>query len=137
MRRLLIVVLLGGVAVASVLATAGSSSTDSRSSVSWSGKWRRAANEIDAGGPTLFRLKQSGTRLTGTLPWRGCTTKEGGILVGFATGRNAVAATRQTDGTLVSMHMQLSPDGRRISGGYTVTAGTCAASGPFDATRVP
>ena len=102
---------------------------------SWSGRWNRLASEIDPGGPTTFTLHQVGTHLTGSLPWKGCTTKKGGLLNGWAEGRSAVLAARQTDGTLVLVHLKLSPNGAHISGAYQVTAGTCAAAGPFTATR--
>ncbi len=118
------------VLVASIDASAHSTA------VSWSGRWNRLASEIDAGGPTTFTLRQVGKHLTGSLPWKGCTTKKGGLLVGWTEGRAAVLAARQTDGTLVLAHLTLSADGAHISGAYQVTAGTCTASGPFTATRV-
>jgi hypothetical protein len=103
----------------------------------WSGSWNRLASEIDPAGPTLFTLHQNGVHLSGAIGWRGCTTKKGGVFVGFAQGNDAVVASRQTDGTLVTVHMRLSANHAHITGRYTVTAGTCAgASGPFDATRV-
>jgi len=103
--------------------------------VSWSGKWNRLASEIDPGGPTTFTLHQVGRRLTGSIPWKGCTTKKGGSMVGWTEGRSAVVAARQTDGTLLLLHLVLSANGAHISGAYQITAGTCAAAGPFTATR--
>ena len=103
--------------------------------VSWSGKWNRLASEIDPGGPTTFTLHQVGAHLTGSLAWKGCTTKKGGSLTGWAEGLSAVLAVRQTDGTLVLVHLKLSANGAHITGAYQVTAGTCTASGPFTAAR--
>lgn len=104
--------------------------------VSWSGRWNRLASEIDPGGPTAFTLHQAGSHLTGSLAWKGCTTKKGGSIVGLAEGRVAVIAVRQLDGTLVSATLKLSANGAHISGSYQVAAGTCSATGPFTATRV-
>jgi hypothetical protein len=124
------------IVLAFLVGTVGSSSL-AASVAPWSGTWKRATNEIDPGGPTVFHIRQSGIHLTGSYPWRGCTTKEGATFVGFAIGNNAVVAVKQTDGSLITQHMQLTPDGHHISGGWNVTAGTCAgSSGPFDATRV-
>jgi hypothetical protein len=124
-----------------VVATAGLlASIDSwarpASSAPWTGTWKRAASEIDPGGPTVFALRQVGHHLTGTFPWRGCTTQKGGSIVGWAQANRAALATRQTDGTLVVVNLHLTPDGARISGSYQITSGTCSASGPFTAIRV-
>jgi hypothetical protein len=131
MRRLLILAVLAGVfgSVATTIASANATV------VSWSGTWNRLASEIDPGSPTTFVLHQVKTHLTGSIPWKGCTTKKGGLLVGWTEGHSAVVAARQTDGTLVLLHLTLSADGTHIDGAYQVTAGTCSASGPFTATR--
>ena len=132
MKRLLIVVLLAaGFSVSVAVIDASSHAT----AVSWSGKWNRLASEIDPGGPTTFTLHQAGRHLTGSIPWKGCTTKKGGLMVGWTEGRSAAVAARQTDGTLVLLHLALSANGNHISGAYQITAGTCTASGPFTATR--
>ena len=133
MKRVLIVALLTTASLFGLVAATGASSQ--ANAVSWSGKWNRLASEIDPGGPTTFTLHQVGTHLTGSLPWKGCTTKKGGSMVGWTEGRSAVVAARQTDGTLILLHLLLSANGAHISGSYQVTAGTCAASGPFTATR--
>jgi hypothetical protein len=105
-------------------------------SAPWSGTWKRAASEIDRAGPTVFTIHQVGNHLTGTIPWKGCTTRKGGSMVGWAQANAAVLAARETDGTLVLVHLQLSPNRAGITGSYQITAGTCSGSGPFTATRV-
>ena len=132
MKRLLIVALLAASFFGSVAVIDASSHA---TAVSWSGKWNRLASEIDPGGPTTFTLHQAGRHLTGSIPWKGCTTKKGGLMVGWTEGRSAAVAARQTDGTLVLLHLALSANGNHISGAYQITAGTCTASGPFTATR--
>ena len=122
-------------AVAMFVLVASTDASAHSMSNSWSGRWNRLASEIDPGGPTTFTLHQVGKHLTGSLPWKGCTTKKGGSLAGWTEGRSAVLAARQTDGTLVLVHLKLSADGAHISGAYQVTAGTCTGSGPFTATR--
>lgn len=103
----------------------------------WNGTWNRAANQIDVGGPTKFTIRQVGDRLTVRLPWRGCTSKAGGVGVGWARGSSAVIAVEQTDGTLVIQSMQLAASRKSIGGTFEVTAGTCrGAKGAFDATFV-
>ncbi len=133
MRRVLTLALVAAtvfVAFTSIDASARSTAA------SWSGRWNRLASEIDPAGPTTFTLHQAGNHLTGTFPWKGCTTRKGGSAVGWTRGRAAVLAFRQTDGSLVLAHLNLSADGTHITGAYEVTAGTCSASGPFSATRV-
>lgn len=132
MKRVLIMTLLAASLFGSVAVIDASSHANA---VSWSGRWNRLASEIDPGGPTTFTLHQAGKRLTGSIPWKGCTTKKGGLLVGWTEGRSAAVAARQTDGTLLLLHLTLSANGTHISGAYQVTAGTCTASGPFTATR--
>jgi hypothetical protein len=102
----------------------------------WTGTWKRAASEIDRAGPTIFTIHQVGNHLTGTIPWKGCTTRKGGSMVGWAQANAAVLAARQTDGTLILVHLQLAPNHAGISGSYQIAAGTCSGSGPFTATRV-
>ena len=132
MKKVLIVASLAASFFWSAAVTDASSQA---STVSWSGRWDRLASEIDPGGPTTFTLHQVGRHLTGSIPWKGCTTKKGGLLVGWTEGRSAVVAARQTDGTLVLLHLKLSPNGAHISGAYQITAGTCTGSGSFTATR--
>jgi hypothetical protein len=102
----------------------------------WSGTWKRTASEIDRAGPTIFTIRQIGNHLTGTIPWKGCTTRKGGLMVGWAQANAAVLAARQTDGTLILAHLQLTSNHTSITGSYQITAGTCSGSGPFTATRV-
>ena len=134
MRRvgILAIVAVALVALATTVDTWGQTTT----SAPWTGKWNRTASEIDPGGPTVFTLRQAGNHLAGTIPWKGCTTRKGGSMVGWAQGHAAVLAARQSDGTLVLAHLQLAPNGSTISGSYQITAGTCSGSGPFTATRM-
>ena len=135
MKRVLIVALLAAASLFGSVAVTDASSH--ANAASWSGKWNRLASEIDPGGSTTFTLHQLGRQLTGSIPWKGCTTKKGGSMVGWTEGRSAVVAARQTDGTLILLHLKLSANSAHISGAYQVTAGTCTASGPFTATRSP
>jgi hypothetical protein len=105
-------------------------------SAPWSGTWKRAASELAPGSPTAFTIHQVGNHLTGTIPWKGCTTRDGGSMVGWAQANAAVLAVRQTDGTLILAHLQLSTNHASFTGSYQVTAGTCSASGPFTAARL-
>jgi hypothetical protein len=131
-------VLTAALLAASMLSVVLLPSTDASArsaAVAWSGKWNRLASEIDPGGPTAFTLHQLGNHLTGSIRWKGCTTRKGGSIVGWAEGRSAVLAVRQVDGTLVLANLKLSANGGHISGSYQVTAGTCSAVGPFTAAR--
>jgi hypothetical protein len=133
-RRTLLV---AAIATCSVLLAASLDAWASHgSSAPWSGTWKRAAGEIDPGGPTTFTMHQVGDHLSGSIPWKGCTTRKGGSMVGWVQGDAAVLAARQTDGTLVLVHLALAPNHAGISGGYQVVAGTCSAAGPFTATRM-
>ncbi|HUB71528.1 MAG TPA: hypothetical protein VL984_14000 [Acidimicrobiales bacterium] len=104
---------------------------------SWAGTWRRAADQVEAGGPVIFPIRQHGDTISGTYPWHGCTTKLGAQFSGYFVGNDAVMAAEQTDHTLLTLSLTLSASGNSISGSWQVDFGTCAgASGPFDATRV-
>lgn len=134
MRRALVL----AIVAATVVALGASINAWGRQGASapWNGTWKRAASEIDRGGPTVFTIRQVGNHLTGAIPWKGCTTRRGGLLVGWAQGNAAVLAARQTDGTLILAHLQLAPNHASFIGSYQITAGTCSGSGPFTATRV-
>ena len=133
MRTMVVTVL----AVASLLLVVGAAGARPAAKGPWDGTWNRAANEIDVGGPTKFVIHQSGNRLTVTIPWRGCTSRAGGVAVGWAQGNSAAIAARQTDGSLVIQSMQLASNHKTITGTFEVTAGTCKGTkGPFDATFV-
>lgn len=131
-KRFLTAALLAASVFGAVASTGASAHS---TTVPWNGTWTRLASEIDPNGPTTFTLRQAGKHLTGSLPWKGCTTRRGGLLVGWAEGSSAVLAARQTDGTLVLVRLKLSRNRAHISGTYQVTAGTCTASGPFTATH--
>ena len=105
-------------------------------SAPWSGTWKRAASELAPGSPTAFTIHQVGNHLTGHIPWKGCTTRDGGSMIGWAQANAAVLAVRQTDGTLILAHLQLAANHDSFTGRYQITAGTCSASGPFTATRL-
>lgn len=134
MRKTLLVAAIAAVSV--LLAASLDAWAAHGSSTPWSGTWKRAASEIDPGGPTTFTMHQVGHHLAGSIPWKGCTTRKGGSMVGWVQGDAAVLAARQADGTLILLHLELAPNHARISGGYQVVAGTCTASGPFTATSM-
>ena len=120
------------------LTTAVPAATAQASVHTWAGTWKRAADQVEAGGPVIFPIRQHGATITGTYPWHGCTTKLGAQFFGYVVGDNAVVAVEQTDHTLLTLSLTLASSGNSISGSWQVDFGTCAgASGPFDATRVP
>jgi len=124
-RRLALVAFLLALASAAVAQAA---------SPSWSGRWQRAAGEYGAGSG-VFTLVQKGAHVTGAYHWRGCTNVFGGSVVGTAHGTALTATFNHHGDAKGTLHLRLSADGRRITGTFKVTSGTCAGTaGAFDAT---
>ena len=104
----------------------------------WSGMWTRQVGEVSSGQPLVFTLSQTGSTITGTFPWQGCATKQGGTFAGTATGLTASMTFTSNDGSVGTISATLSPDLQTISGSYTVTMGSCVGTtGGFDATYLP
>jgi hypothetical protein len=99
----------------------------------WSGRWQRAAGEYGAGSGA-FTLVQKGTRVTGAYHWKGCSAVFGGRVVGTANGRSLSGTFAHGGDSRGTLRLRLSANGRRITGSFKVTSGTCAgAAGAFDA----
>jgi hypothetical protein len=90
--------------------------------------------------PLIFVLTQHGSRVTGTVPWKGCvgkpgTSVEGNVRGDTFTGTFAFRGTVYGDQT-----MTLAADDETMSGTYRVikAVGGCAAGlhGTFNATRI-
>ena len=59
----------------------------------------------------------------------------GGTVKGVAKGRSLTAVFSHRGDTTGTLVLRLSKDGRKITGAFKVTGGTCAgATGAFDAT---
>ena len=125
MRRGLLVVLVAALVAANVAVA---------SPTLWSGRWLRAAGEYGAGSG-IFTLVQRGTKVTGTYRWKGCSNVFGGTVKGVAKGRSLTAVFSHRGDTTGTLVLRLSKDGRKITGAFKVTGGTCAGTaGAFDAT---
>jgi hypothetical protein len=128
MRRGLVVAFVTALISASVAAA---------SSVSWTGRWQRAAGEYGAGS-AVFTLVQHGKHVTGLYHWKGCSNVFGGTVSGTATGRLLTAVFNHRGDAHGTLVLHLSANGRSITGSFKVTGGTCAGTtGAFHATRVP
>jgi hypothetical protein len=95
---------------------------------------RESPRPVGRASPTKS-WRKSGDTITGTYPWKGCTTRLGAQFLGYVAGDDAVVAVEQADQTLVTLSIMLAAPGNSISGSWEVAFGTCAgADGPFDAT---
>ena len=106
------------------------------STAPWSGRWLRAAGEHGAGSG-IFTLVQRGTKVTGTYRWKGCSNVFGATIKGVANGRSLTAVFSHRGDSTGTLALRLSKDGRKITGTFKVTGGTCAGTtGAFNATYI-